>query len=239
MDLRCIEEERVKPNCNKYCPNNCQLSAKTIQRFRNAYYSIKQGHKQKEHLIARIRDTQMIVKNHSYHFVEGKEVCRQYFVKAVLKIGECTYKRALALYHKDVYRLSESRYNSSSLRGCDAKAFMQNFVAKQGDPSPSDNKVLIPSGVTISDLYAQYIEEVDGIDPTTQDTDETNIGSSRFYQIWKKEIAPKISFCKIGKVVKCSICMAAKNLLEREVDEEVRKNIKQEHKQHLHKQRLE
>lgn len=237
MSMENIEADMLQSSCSEFCSKGCDnlLTNEQIRRQRTAYYSIKQGHRQVQYLVDKIMDCQMKEKGHVFYLIEGEQVCAKYFCKVVLCIGETTYKKAKKLAKQRVISLSKSQYNHIGASGGDALAFMENYIKSYGDPSPVDGKYLIPQGVTVRELYRKY----------RTIWEECNmerhllipcIRESQFHNIWRTKISHRVSFCSVGKVVKCSVCTSAKNFLQTSTDVEMKKAVKQELEEHLEKQ---
>ena len=71
-------------------------------------------------------------------------------------------------------------YDSFSCINCRAGeyaiAFMHNFVNVMGDRNPEANRILLPVGITVHDIYMAYRK---GRDTTEQ------LKKSQFYGLWK------------------------------------------------------
>lgn len=65
----------------------------------------------------------------------------------------------------------------SFVKGAIAAGYMDWYISIMGDHSPESSRILLPVGITLTDIYKEYC----GVNPI-----EEQVGYQRFHQIWKE-----------------------------------------------------
>lgn len=221
---------REAPHSHYCADEDCHefLTARQIYNTRSVFWRKKNGNDKREYLINLIRLTQITVNNHSYHSVEGVTVCRLFWCKGVLHTSPSTYERCLAIYNRNILELPPSPYNKLGVRGSIALAFQQKYVADQGDVNPAHGKTILPAGVNRHLIYEEYLKQEGANNPVSE---------SRFLQVWRQHMQKSVSFCSLGKIVRCAICTGAESRIPLETDPVLKTAMKEEYHKHLEKQR--
>ena len=69
-----------------------------------------------------------------------------------------------------------------------ALAFMSNYVQSVGDASPTQNRIIMPMGVTIQEIFRQY---------NKNRIESDRIREAHFYKLWQKNFQ-HVSFQKVS-----------------------------------------
>lgn len=117
-------------------------------------------------------------------------VCREAWCRGVLGISLKTYMRCKKTSEEGIhYLVQEDRRNTKGDRGQTALGFMVTYVAEMGDKSPDSDRVIMPSGLTVADVFQEY---------RSVHRHEDCIKQSQFYAIWEKNFKhvtyPKVHY---------------------------------------------
>jgi hypothetical protein len=222
---------RVNAKHSKTCSGQCheELTVDKVYTVRVDIHRKTMGTARKEQIIQYIHQTRI----NNCHIVQGVSVCIDYWWSIVAKITKNTYRKAVTLANKGVHHLSKRTNKTKKISKEDAAlAFMNMFIQGHSDIDPStSSKKLLPVGTTIKKIHELYCkhEEPTGI---------KGISYRRFCQIWREKIAHKISFCTLGKIAICDICVQYEQQTTREKDDIKLAQLEREWSKHKQKQLL-
>lgn len=233
-----IRNDLTSNLCNKNCTCNCSNTIPEImvQRWRLNVHQLRKGEQQQNFMLHNIRTSRgHFTKRCRYHQVEGFTMCKEFYTKVLLKIGATTYKKMWKEIQKGRLKADEMFQDEELLgeRGKEVFGYIEHFLGLLGDPSPLDDTIIIPNGVTVRNIYEEYVELYSG----NSNSDYTVVSESYFHKIWRKFFLPRVSFNNHGKIVKCNVCCAARNKLATCTDDSERNAIKTDLKEHLKIQR--
>lgn len=195
------------------------------------YYAFKQGDDRKKHLDHLIEATQRRIRGHNYYLVKGKFVCREYFRRGVMGcIGVNTLKRALRRIHLKEMFIIPTVYNMNGWKARELRGFLLNWM-ENCDPSPVGEQLFVPTGWTRNDIYQRYI----CLHEKLHSMAVSPLSQSHFYAVFKEFAKEKhLCFCSLGKITKCAICVAAKNIkVDKTFDTDYKAKVIDEHVGHL------
>jgi hypothetical protein len=226
-----IEKDMRKVKCNSYCDSKCQnhFKAASIYKYRMEYHTAKQGKKQM--LLDKIHDHKFDLNGNRYYFLGGFRVCPTFFVEGVMCVSMRTYWRALCHLRGEQFILEPPRYNKIGDQSRIAVAFCMEYIKLQADVNPVTGKLIMPSGMTTAFIYEEYVAKLFAEDGTSN-TVGTKLTRRGFYDVFKKHIRDKVSFCKKGNVSRCNVCFLALTYLATCIDPIERKIVEDQLREH-------
>ena len=215
-----------------YCDTTChqEITADQIYSIRVDIHREKYGRHRMEKIIENIRKSKTKQKK-VHHFVEGIEVCKEYWISMVAKISSHTYRRAVTHMNKGIVKMVKVKKMKKKISREDAaKSYQHLYIMGNSDIDPSTtHKKLLGVGTTVTKIYNGYVEHESrsGIPP---------LSYRRFCQIWKDNFSHKVSFSTVGKIAVCDICVEYEHKTQRERDDIKRAELEREWSKHKEKQ---
>ncbi|XP_078659995.1 uncharacterized protein LOC144904736 [Branchiostoma floridae x Branchiostoma belcheri] len=215
------------------CKNSChkELDEMAVLDFRQRVHVLMEGPQQQTMLLELYRTCQVNVDGQGQKYlVNGAFVCKYAWHNICLGISRASHFRTMAKLRRGCYVAVRQPALEGSLgaKGNVAKGFIQTFITTMGDRSPDNRRILLPVGLTKTEIYLQYKDR----------QKDLAVSLPYFFSVWQLHF-PHVSIPKACRMKQCDVCMLAKQTIASEVSFVARQALISRWKRHLQRQQKE
>ncbi|CAH1252417.1 Hypp9281 [Branchiostoma lanceolatum] len=221
------------------CKNAChkEVDELTVLDLRQRVHMLMAGPTQQTRLLELYRTCRVHVDGQGQKYlVNGVFVCKYAWYYICLRISRASHFRIMKNLRRGYYAVVRQPALEGSLgaKGSIAKGFIQTYITTMGDRSPDSRRILLPVGLTKTEIYLQYKDMYK----------DTAVSLPYFFSIWQEHFThvsiPKVRSCvKACRMKQCDVCMLAKATIASEVSHIERQALISRWKRHLQRQQNE
>ncbi|XP_078603146.1 uncharacterized protein LOC144877116 [Branchiostoma floridae x Branchiostoma japonicum] len=228
-----MDHIRIKLMEGCKCKHSCHIEVDEIAvlDFRQRVHMLPEGPIRQTRLLELYRTCKVHVEGQGEKYlVNGAFVCMYTWYGICLGISRSSHYRIMGDLNLGYYAVERQPALEGNLgaKGSIAKGFLQAYITTMGDRSPDSRRILLPVGLTRTEIYLQYKDQ----------HKVAAVTLSYFCSIWQKHFK-QVSIPKACRMKQCDVCMLAKQTIASEVSHTARQSLISKWKRHLQRQQNE